>query len=59
MLVQQRSQSHHSSLVIRDLTLRSAGSFGMFHLMRLLCDGRGSWLGPAADLVFRIYVLFD
>lgn len=29
----------HSSLVIRDLTLRSAGSFGMFHLMRLLCDG--------------------
>jgi len=28
-----------SSLVIRDLTLRSANSFGMFHLMRLLCDG--------------------
>lgn len=28
-----------SSLVIRDLTLRSATSFGMFHLMRLLCDG--------------------
>lgn len=28
-----------SSLVIRDLTLRSADSFGMFHLMRLLCDG--------------------
>eukprot|EP00045_Choanoeca_perplexa_P005521 m.46663 g.46663 ORF g.46663 m.46663 type:complete len:345 (-) comp13167_c0_seq1:122-1156(-) len=27
-----------SSLVIRDLTLRSANSFGMFHLMRLLCD---------------------
>eukprot|EP00051_Salpingoeca_urceolata_P014835 m.189252 g.189252 ORF g.189252 m.189252 type:complete len:366 (-) comp18204_c0_seq2:4795-5892(-) len=27
-----------SSLVIRDLTLRSATSFGMFHLMRLLCD---------------------
>eukprot|EP00052_Salpingoeca_macrocollata_P016421 m.131942 g.131942 ORF g.131942 m.131942 type:complete len:396 (+) comp20041_c0_seq12:468-1655(+) len=27
-----------SSLIIRDLTLRSATSFGMFHLMRLLCD---------------------
>lgn len=27
-----------SSLIIRDLTLRSAASFGMFHLMRLLCD---------------------
>lgn len=27
-----------SSLVIRDLTLRSAVSFGMFHLLRLLCD---------------------
>lgn len=27
-----------SSLVMRDLTLRSADSFGMFHLMRLLCD---------------------
>lgn len=26
------------SLVIRDLTLRSAASFGSFHLMRLLCD---------------------
>ena len=24
---------------MRDLTLRSADSFGMFHLMRLLCDG--------------------
>lgn len=31
--------SFMSSLVIRDLTLRSATSFGMFHLMRLLCDG--------------------
>eukprot|EP00037_Helgoeca_nana_P024969 m.268427 g.268427 ORF g.268427 m.268427 type:complete len:367 (+) comp26806_c1_seq13:421-1521(+) len=27
-----------SSLIIRDLTLRSAASFGPFHLMRLLCD---------------------
>ena len=27
-----------SSLVIRDLTLRSASSFGSFHLMRLLFD---------------------
>lgn len=27
-----------SSLIIRDLTLRSAQSFGPFHLMRLLCD---------------------
>ena len=27
-----------SSLVIRDLTLRSVESFGPFHLMRLLCD---------------------
>ena len=29
-----------SSLIIRDLTLRSATSFGPFHLMRLLCDGQ-------------------
>ena len=27
-----------SSLVIRDLTLRSAASFGSFHLIRLLYD---------------------
>lgn len=27
-----------SSLVIRDLTLRSASSFGSFHLLRLLYD---------------------
>lgn len=27
-----------SSLVIRDLTLRSAASFGSFHLIRLLLD---------------------
>ena len=27
-----------SSMVIRDLTLRSAGSFGSFHLIRLLYD---------------------
>jgi len=27
-----------SSLIIRDLTLRSARSFGPFHLLRLLCD---------------------
>lgn len=27
-----------SSLVIRDLTLRSAASFGSFHLLRLLYD---------------------
>uniref|UniRef100_A0A6I8MXS0 RFX-type winged-helix domain-containing protein n=1 Tax=Ornithorhynchus anatinus TaxID=9258 RepID=A0A6I8MXS0_ORNAN len=30
--------SFYSSLVIRDLTLRSAASFGSFHLIRLLCD---------------------
>eukprot|EP01135_Chromosphaera_perkinsii_P004185 Nk52_evm4s271 gene=Nk52_evmTU4s271 len=30
--------SFYSSLVIRDLTLRSASSFGSFHLMRLLYD---------------------
>lgn len=28
----------YSSLVIRDLTLRSAASFGSFHLIRLLYD---------------------
>ncbi|GFS39275.1 DNA-binding protein RFX2 [Nephila pilipes] len=30
--------SFYSSLVIRDLTLRSASSFGSFHLLRLLYD---------------------
>ncbi|XP_035710637.1 DNA-binding protein RFX2 isoform X6 [Folsomia candida] len=30
--------SFYSSLVIRDLTLRSAASFGSFHLLRLLYD---------------------
>eukprot|EP00041_Stephanoeca_diplocostata_P015092 m.285939 g.285939 ORF g.285939 m.285939 type:complete len:384 (-) comp19919_c0_seq1:117-1268(-) len=30
--------SFMSSMIIRDLTLRSAASFGPFHLMRLLCD---------------------
>lgn len=30
--------SHFSSMVIRDLTLRSAASFGSFHLIRLLYD---------------------
>lgn len=30
--------SFYSSMVIRDLTLRSAGSFGSFHLIRLLYD---------------------
>ena len=30
--------STHSSMVIRDLTLRSAASFGSFHLIRLLYD---------------------
>ncbi|XP_031830232.1 regulatory transcription factor Rfx isoform X6 [Nomia melanderi] len=30
--------SFYSSMVIRDLTLRSAASFGSFHLMRLLYD---------------------
>eukprot|EP00049_Salpingoeca_infusionum_P006150 m.101913 g.101913 ORF g.101913 m.101913 type:complete len:317 (+) comp13212_c0_seq2:320-1270(+) len=34
----QLQWSFLSSLVIRDLTLRSATSFGMFHLMRLLLD---------------------
>ena len=29
---------HFSSMVIRDLTLRSAASFGSFHLIRLLYD---------------------
>ena len=28
-----------SSMVIRDLTLRSAASFGSFHLIRFLYDG--------------------
>ena len=28
----------HSSMIIRDLTLRSAASFGSFHLIRLLFD---------------------
>nr|CDS25894.1 transcription factor rfx3 [Hymenolepis microstoma] len=30
--------SYYSSMVIRDLTLRSAASFGSFHLIRLLYD---------------------
>ena len=30
--------SFYSSLIIRDLTLRSASSFGSFHLIRLLYD---------------------
>lgn len=30
--------SRNSSMVIRDLTLRSAASFGSFHLIRLLYD---------------------
>lgn len=30
--------SFYSSMVIRDLTLRSAASFGSFHLIRLLYD---------------------
>jgi hypothetical protein len=30
--------SHFSSTIIRDLTLRSAPSFGGFHLIRLLYD---------------------
>ena len=30
--------SWNSSMVIRDLTLRSAASFGSFHLIRLLYD---------------------
>lgn len=29
---------YFSSLVMRDITLRSADSFGSFHLLRLLCD---------------------
>lgn len=29
---------YNSSMVIRDLTLRSAASFGSFHLIRLLYD---------------------
>lgn len=29
---------YDSSMVIRDLTLRSAASFGSFHLIRLLYD---------------------
>eukprot|EP01147_Barroeca_monosierra_P011119 gene11119-3180_t len=33
-----RTWSVVSSLLIRDLTLRSAPTFGMFHLMRLFCD---------------------
>lgn len=28
----------HSTLIIRDLTLRSAGTFGTFHLVRLLFE---------------------
>lgn len=30
--------SFYSSMIIRDLTLRSASSFGSFHLIRLLYD---------------------
>ena len=30
--------SFYSSMIIRDLTLRSAASFGSFHLIRLLYD---------------------
>jgi hypothetical protein len=30
--------SFYSSMIIRDLTLRSATSFGSFHLIRLLYD---------------------
>jgi hypothetical protein len=30
--------SYYSSMIIRDLTLRSASSFGSFHLIRLLFD---------------------
>ena len=33
-----RLWSVYSSMVIRDLTLRSAASFGSFHLIRLLYD---------------------
>lgn len=32
------SLEFYSSMVIRDLTLRSAASFGSFHLIRLLYD---------------------
>lgn len=39
-----------SSLLIRDLTLRSATSFGPFHLMRLLCDEYMYFLVEAAKL---------
>eukprot|EP00038_Savillea_parva_P000643 m.97564 g.97564 ORF g.97564 m.97564 type:complete len:412 (+) comp10220_c0_seq4:376-1611(+) len=38
-----------SSLIIRDLTLRSAASFGPFHLMRLLCDEYVYYLVEAAQ----------
>jgi hypothetical protein len=34
----------YSSLVIRDLTLRSAVSFGSFHLTRLFLDELVAWL---------------
>mmetsp|Transcript_30912 Transcript_30912/g.80872 ORF Transcript_30912/g.80872 Transcript_30912/m.80872 type:complete len:361 (-) Transcript_30912:1075-2157(-) len=37
-----------SSLIIRDLTLRSAASFGPFHLLRLLCDEYVFYLVEAA-----------
>ena len=38
-LTHTHTLSHpHSSMVIRDLTLRSAASFGSFHLIRLLYD---------------------
>ncbi|KAG6439607.1 hypothetical protein O3G_MSEX000918 [Manduca sexta] len=36
--------SFYSSLVIRELTLRSAASFGSFHLIRLLYDEYVSYL---------------
>ncbi|CAH2207483.1 jg19546, partial [Pararge aegeria aegeria] len=36
--------SFYSSLVIRELTLRSAASFGSFHLIRLLYDEYVSFL---------------
>mmetsp|Transcript_30700 Transcript_30700/g.92032 ORF Transcript_30700/g.92032 Transcript_30700/m.92032 type:complete len:534 (+) Transcript_30700:124-1725(+) len=43
--------SFYSSLVIRDLTLRSAPSFGSFHLMRLLYDEYLLYLIEQIDLL--------
>uniref|UniRef100_A0A8C8STX4 Transcription factor RFX3 n=1 Tax=Pelusios castaneus TaxID=367368 RepID=A0A8C8STX4_9SAUR len=51
--------SFYSSMVIRDLTLRSAASFGSFHLIRLLYDEYMFYLVEHRDLtVSWLFVCF-